>query len=158
MKQVAFPEIRSTVKMTFKRHVLFQGTFLAALGAILFLYLGVVGIDNALYRWSVMGAAFFLIAWGLIPYRHLCALENEPLILKLLPGEVLALSRKTVLWSLPIILIGDYEYVEEKSRYGILFTIISSESGSPSTLFAPFFSRLSYQQLQEALRKEEFMD
>lgn len=117
----------STVKAEILKKSLFNGTLKATLGLL------------------VMFTGFFipgilLIGWGLIPYRKLKKLENNPYTLHLTESHLILQTKKRYI--LPLKEIQKIEYIEGLP-FGILITT------KERTLFAPYFSKRTFTDLTE---------
>lgn len=118
-----------------------------------------------------------LIAWGLIPYRRLRSLEENPYRITL-DGEssMTFISKGKPLFTVPRQAIGEMGYIEEENTYGIALHLKSplpeklqienatfdlaefrerSKKEHACDLFIPYFSQRSYSTLNEWLKDLE---
>ncbi len=111
----------STITPSLKRKMLFRGTFLAGIGILLLSYAGVFLSPAILNVWGipVLGLSIGLIAWGMIPYRQLCRLENDPDVLTIDERGLTLVRRGKALYMIPLTSIEKMEYVEKGTLYGI---------------------------------------
>jgi hypothetical protein len=160
------------VHSSLKRRTLFCGTSFAGVGILLLTYAGTAFPEATLQRW---GWFFFLIsglliAVGLVPYRRLCSLENNPSVLSTESGTALSLEKKgSCLFTLPFCSISKIGYLADPSYYGIVFWLKEAHLKKlhiPSVyghiprrlrstgchLFLPYFSERTFRQLTQEIR------
>jgi hypothetical protein len=164
-------KIRNSIQPALIRNAVMKGTLLGVIGVGLWL-LGLFLPVSVLKYW---GLPLFLIGggmitWGLLPYRRLRALENSP-------NELVAFENKYIQYrskgkdilKIPIQSIHEMKYVEKGSEYGIgillkdpipekilihdtTFNIDKFQENSlvnyKSDLYFPYFSKRSFQELQ----------
>lgn len=122
----------SLVKPDVLRKTLFVGTAKAVVGLLLMFF----------------GGPFFfipgilVIGWGLIPYRKLKKLEHNPYALILTEKGIVLQTKKRVF--IPNEDIVKMEYIDG-TPFGILITL------KERTLFAPYFSKRTFDDLQSGL-------
>ncbi|KAF3361981.1 Uncharacterized protein PHSC3_001539 [Chlamydiales bacterium STE3] len=126
-----------------------QGTLFAGCGALSLLLAGTL---MPLETLSIWGLWIFLLAAGimvigLVPYRLLQKLEVNPYKIYLTEDNVLHYFKKgKVLLSLPISDIQNLTWEDRTYLYGIKAHLKNEKS-----LFFPFFSKRSYEELKEIL-------
>lgn len=120
----------STVKADVLKKSLFWGTLKATLGLLVMFFGG-----PFLFIPGVL-----LIGWGLIPYRKLKKLENNPYTIHLTETHLILRTKKSTAISLNE--IEKMEYVDGMP-FGILITT------KERTLFAPYFSKRTFTDLTE---------
>lgn len=124
--------------------MLFLGSILAILGALLLLYSGIALPVETLKKWGVLLflISLGLIAAGLIPYRRLQRLELNPDQLVILEKGLIYKRAGVQEWQLPFDSIQSIDYVDNPWRYGILLHVENSWD-----IFLPYFTRRSYEEL-----------
>lgn len=164
--------LRSTIKPSLKKNQILRGSLLGGLGVIIWLYGALFLSLNTLATWGwlilILGGLF--IAWGLVPYRKLMRLENRPhkIILTDL-DELYFLSQNITLFKVELKNVEEMAYLDDNERYGIglwiknpmkniqtLHPSLQLEEYLKDTrkrylcdLFFPFFSKPSYQELED---------
>ncbi|MEM1282501.1 MAG: hypothetical protein AAGG81_03000 [Chlamydiota bacterium] len=161
----------STIKPTLLRATLFRGTLLASLGVFLLIFVTTYVPTEGMISWGL----FFLLAggglmvYGLIPYRRLQRMENDPSELVILEGEHLQLiSFGVQQYTIPLNKVEKIEYLEKGQEYGIGIWFNSevddrvivhnqrlnvarlmkkSQQKFGCDLFIPYFGRRSYTRL-----------
>lgn len=164
--------LRSSVKSTMKRFVLFRGTFLAGLGAALMLFTGAFLPRGTLALWGLLcfGIGLGLITLGLLPYRRLTRLENKPFEILLSQGLLSFISKGIKKFSVPFASIEKTGFVDDRHQYGIClwlkkpaqekvivhdpgFDMAAFQNKSKAKhgcdLFLPYFSKRSYEEMRD---------
>lgn len=160
----------SSVKPALLRKTLLRGSLLGGLGAFILLLAGTLLPLAALKLWGIPAfiSALLFIALGLIPYKVLVRLEENPYLLTF-DGQTIELERKEhVLFSLPATAVEKLTFVEKEHYYGIAivadldkisvdpaFLTVSKERCPEATLFCPYFSERSLAELAESLKPQE---
>src|ERR1700722_98799 len=106
--------VRSSIHSTLMRRVLFRGTWIAGIGASLFLFAGLFATPAILHVWGLplFLAALAAIAYGLLPFCRLKRLETNPYVLNL-EGEWLHFMAKgKPVLSIPIQSIKTIAWIE----------------------------------------------
>lgn len=166
-------KLRTSVRTSLKNHVLFQGTVLSGIGAILLLIGGTVLPVGVLEVWGLflMLAATGLIALGMVPYRRLTLLERSPNEMIIFPDKGLTyLLKGESILTIPLSSIQRFSYVEKEHEYGIgihlkeslpekviihnpKFAALAFQKNSHDQygcdLFFPYFTEHSYRSLME---------
>lgn len=171
-------KLTSSIKPELKSQILFKGTFLALLGVILLLGAGIFLSPKSIENWGLplFGTAFGLMAWGMIPYRRLCALERTPQLMCLSEeGNLQYFSKGKPILTLPVSIIATMTFRATPRLYGIELKLNKPASekiivfGGPSVLrplqknadlhtcdlFFPYFSERSFKRLHEKLYGNE---
>ena len=167
--------LRSSVKLWLKQKVVFKGTLLASLGALLLLYVGAFMPPNILgvWGWMILLFGLWLISFGLLPYRKLCRLETQYHEIILTDHrEMLVALKKNPTCSIPLSSIAHVAYLEYPQGYGIGVWLkkptedkvviydpkfLPEQSVKPvrqmaeCDLFIPYFSARAFDSLQEYL-------
>lgn len=169
--------LRSTILPIVMRRSLWMGTLLGG-GGVLCLFLGGAFIPLPIMKtWGPWLFLFSLtlITWGLLPYKRLKRLEEKPDTLTIEGLRWIHFSvRGKSLFSIPIDSIEHVNYVDQGRSYGIAITlkqplpkklVIQDPSCDLESvfklkrslnlhgcdLFFPYFSRRSYESMQEYL-------
>lgn len=156
--------LRSSLKPALMKSMLWQGTILAALGAILLLLGGILLPPTELNNWGlpVFIVSIALITIGLLPYRRLRRLETKPYrIIVDKDWLELTLQDKTLL-SIPWESIEKFIYIDQKQMYGIgiilkkplpkqvvIYTKKRILFSQECDVFLPYFSKHAYQVVQK---------
>lgn len=139
--------LRSSVRSSLKRARLRRGTLLGGCGAILLVAAGICCPPQELH---LIGLPLFLLgvalmAWGLLPYRRLTALENAPHRLIVSDESLTFLpSKGNSSLVIPVTSIERLSYFDEGYLYGIRLHYKDSRQAD---LFFPYFSQTSYELL-----------
>lgn len=165
--------LRSSVSRKLKRLALFQGFFLALIGAAAIVYGGAFLSLEQLKAWGfpIFILGFAMIAAGLLPYRKLCKLEMQPEKLAVIGERSIEYhARGKRILSLSLNAVLEIKFYEKGRVYGIgidlkqpvtekicihwrNFNIKAflklSKRGCGSDLFFPYFSRRSASELKE---------
>lgn len=167
-------KLRSSVKSSLFRYVLFKGTLLGALGALILLIGGIALPKDILSTWGfpLFCLGIGLIAWGLIPFRALKQLELNPDVLTLENEQIHYFAKNKCLFSVPFSAIKETVYIDENRQYGIGIQLNHplsdkiivrsskyemqkfcrrSQKEHDCDLFFAYFSLRSYQELREYL-------
>lgn len=158
-------KLRSSIKPALHRYVLFRGTSLAFIGAILLLYHGIFVRAEELgsYGFLVITLGIGLIALGLLPYRRLTKLEKEPHEIWIIEdSSVCFRSRGKNIVSIPLNMIKKVEHLDEGREYGIALSMQPSfldgrelqqisKKSKGCDLFLPYFTKRSFDELQNHL-------
>lgn len=167
--QLFYSGIRSRLKHT----VLFRGLLFAIFGISLWLVVGAFASMQFLHTWG-FGAFLVgggLMAFGVVPYRQLVDVENNPHRLVIIPGEAVHFFHKgKPLYSIPVQNIAKVEYRDSTALYGVAVwlkqrdntpIIIYRSRIDPQAyvarvqkryhcdLFLPYFPRATYTNLEE---------
>ncbi len=114
--------IRTSIRPGLKRFLLIRGTLLALIGVALLIYSGVFISVETLTNWgaAIVLVSFLLMAWGLVPYKRITKMEENPNKLVITEDEHLHYHRhgKDIL-TFPLKAIKDVKFIGEKSLYGI---------------------------------------
>lgn len=164
--------LHSSIKPDLKRKMLFRGSAIAAVGGLIILIAGALTPpkDLEIWGWPIVILSFGLIALGMIPYRRLCRLEDNPNKLLLTDkNEIIYIhsGRKRV--TIPYSAIEKMEYLQDGALYGIgiwlkksppikmtvhdiLFNYHTHQKRAKNRfgcdLFLPFFSERAFSQLK----------
>lgn len=168
-------KLRTSIKNSLKRYVLFRGTIVAAAGMIILVISAATISPSVLRYWGlpILFLAGLLITIGLLPYRRLCRLELKP-------DEIIAVGGTKIhfvtngkhILTIPKDSIARLEYYEGHHRYGIgiwlhhpppekiiihdrQFNIIAFEKKSRREwgcdLFLAYFSKNAFESLKDFL-------
>lgn len=161
----------STIKPSLLRNSLMRGSIAALLGVLLLILAAAYLPPSAMMHWGlpILLAGGGLMVYGLIPYRRLIRMEEEPNELLLIGENCLQLfSFGKLQYTLPMAMIHKTEYFDAGNDYGI--AIWFSEGGENKIivhnhrlnmarclsnsrkrygcdLFIPYFGRRSYMRL-----------
>jgi len=163
--------IRTSIKPELKRFLLIRGSLLALIGVGLLLYSGVSIEVETLSHWglAIFLTSILLIAWGLVPYRQITKMEENPNKIVITDDEMLHYHRhgKDVL-TFPLSAIKEAHYIEDMGVYGITLTVKEKVPNPAISVimqkflfalkrrhkfdrFFPFFSERGTKQLKELL-------
>ena len=140
----------SSVKHSLMRWLLWRGTALAVLGGAILLLAGTLIPPSILATWGLILflIGFGLITWGLLPFRRIKQLEQNPYQL-IVDSNSIRLSKKgDVLINIAQQDIGDVFYFEKLRVYGVM---IITKGPSHKKYFLPYFSNRAYDSLSEYL-------
>jgi hypothetical protein len=175
--QTPYLILKTSVKSSLKRSVLFRGTLLASLGGLLILF-GSFFSKGVLTSWGLplYLIGIYLISLGLLPHRKLLLLETSPNEIHINSVLILIFKVKgTTLFSVPCVSLTKMSYIEKGSDYGIAFWFsnssfknvliyshkvklddLQSESKKKygCDIFLPYFSKRSYTEMVEFLIAE----
>jgi hypothetical protein len=161
-------KFRTSIHTPLKKKTLFRGSFLAGIGIFFLIYGGVFLDVSQLnsWGWIIYAVGIGLIAYGLIPYRKLCALENSPNELVIEDNTLSYFSKKKPVFSLACSDINEFNYIDSQTPYGIAILlnqpmenkiIIYNQkaantvfSGVP-ILFLPYFSKRTCERLNQII-------
>lgn len=140
----------SSIAPELKRRTLLKGTVFAALGALLLLW-GGAGLDLptlSKWGWLIFLVAIGLIALGLIPYRRLNRLENNPYELRVDNQAITLLHQGNKLFAYPIDAISRVGYYKRDDLYGIKIWLKEGleKKHYGADIFLPYFSERSYKE------------
>jgi hypothetical protein len=112
----------STIKPTLLRATLFRGTIFASLGVLLLIIVTTYFSVEVMMSWGVLflfvGGG--LMVYGLIPYRRLNKMEDDPSELILIDDEYLQLMTfGKQQYTIPLKMIQKTEYIDKGNDYGI---------------------------------------
>lgn len=112
----------STIKPTLLRAALIRGTFFASLGVLALIVATTYMSVEYMMTWGILllliGGG--LMVYGLIPYRKLNRMENEPSELMLIDDEYLQLiTFGKQQYTIPLSMIKKSSYIEKGNEYGI---------------------------------------
>ena len=166
--------LRSIVKPSLNKMPRFlRGSYSGALGVALWLYGGIFLSTSSLtfWGWPIFLIGLILIAWGLLPYRKLTRLENNPNEIILTDLEELYFSMQgTSTFKIALENIEEMAYLDDNSHYGIGLWIKSPKTKHIIVLhptldfqaylkdcqkryfcdvFFPNFSKRSFKELEE---------
>lgn len=171
--ETAETTLHSAVQPPLLRRALLRGSCLAAAGGACLLLPGIFMPLPVMQVWGLplFLAGMGLIALGLIPYRKLKALEENPYRIILEGTSALKFTSKgKPLFTLPRVSIKQIGYTEEEKTYGIAITLKSplpeklriekegfdlagfrdrSLKQHNCDLFLPYFSRRSFDVVNE---------
>lgn len=154
--------LRSSIRPELMRKTLWQGTFLAGIGALLIVTCGAFLPPPLMRTWGffIFLAAIALITLGLLPYRRLKRLEENPYALFIDDQTNLRFcSKNKLLLTIPLDSIQSTTYLEKNDRYGIAIFLknpppkkievqpnvnLSRFSDPSCDLFLPYFSERTY--------------
>lgn len=139
----------SSVHPKLLKKVLYQGTLIAGIGVLMLVSASIFSTPQFLSKWGIyiFIIAAFLMALGLIPYRHLQRLEENPNKITLSENGLLHYYKgKSLSFSIPLKDIQSISWMENPYLYGIKLHIKHDKFK-----FLPFFSKRSYNELNEAL-------
>lgn len=125
-------KIDTTVTSPLKRWILFRGTILALLGVGIFFYAGIYLPKELLAAFGIplwlLGIS--LIAFGLIPYKLICRLENNPYELIITDDNQLHYVRRgKKIFTVPLYEIEKIETIGGSTSYGVGFKLKKGFSG-----------------------------
>jgi hypothetical protein len=114
--------VHSQVKPELKKRVLTRGTILGVLGAAIWLFAGIMIPQGTLTDWGLplflLGLGF--ITFGLLPYRQLMKVDNNPSDLLLIENTQLSYAEAGVKkFTVPFSCIEKIGDLEGDSPYGI---------------------------------------
>ena len=167
--------LRSTVLPSVMHRLLWRGSCFAIAGAACLLIPGILMPPLLMGVWGlptfILGMG--LIAWGLIPYRRLRSLEENPYRLILVGETALTFTSKgKPLFTTPRKSIEEIRYFEKENTYGIALWLKSplpeklqvenesfdlngfrerSKKVHGCDLFLPYFSQRSFTTLEDWL-------
>ncbi len=165
--------LHSSIKPSLKKNKLLQGSILAILGVSLWLYCGIFLSINILSTWGwlalMMGGV--LITFGLMPYRQLTRLENNPHQIVVTDLEELYFSISGApVFTIALENIEEMAYLDDDKRYGIGLWIkkpiiknvhllnpsLNFDAYLKNTqkqyfcdIFLPYFSKRSFQEFED---------
>lgn len=122
--------IRTSIKSGLKRSLLIRGTVLAAIGMALLLYAGITISLPVLSQWgaAIWLISIFLIALGMIPYRRVVKIENNPNQIMITDDGLVHYHRHgRDVFTLPLDAIEEVRFLEDMGLYGIAVTLKESE-------------------------------
>jgi hypothetical protein len=115
-------KLRSSIRSSLMRFVLFRGTLIAALGGTLLLYGAIALPENTLRLWGlpILLIAGGLMTIGMLPYRKLTQLEKNPY-------EIIAPDEKSIhfakngkaLFIIPVESVERTAFLDRGDMYGI---------------------------------------
>lgn len=170
--------LRSSVRPSLKKTALIKGSILGGLGIALWLYGGIfLSIETlTIWGWPILIIGGGLISSGLFPYRKLVRQENNPH--KIIVNDLEELefySQGTPLFKVSMDNIEEMAFLDDDIRYGIGLWIKNPKTQyievlHPSLdlsaylkkcqkdyfcdLYFPFFSKRSYQELEELFKNK----
>jgi len=148
--------IRTTVTPQLKKSLLIRGSILALIGAGLLLYSGVFVTVQTLTKWgsAIFLISFLLIAWGLVPYRRLIKIEENPNQIVVTEDQMLHYHRqgKDIL-SFPLAAIEKVHFIEDVGLYGIALTLKAETQDQVSD---PAISVITQMFLTKMKRRHKF--
>lgn len=169
-------KLRSSIKPALKKSVLLRGTLLGISGLALWLYGGIYLPINVLtvWGWPILILGGVLIIFGLVPYRKLTRVENKPNELILTDLEELNIYVEGIPFlKVDFENIEEMAYLDDEKRYGIglwiknpktkhiiiLHPLLDLNLYLKNTqkryfcdIFLPYFSKRSFQELEEAYK------
>ncbi len=172
--------LRTSIKGDLKRFLILRGSLLALIGIALLVYSGAFISLQTLANWgiAIWFISFILIALGLIPYRRITRLEENPNTLTITDdGNLHYLRHGHDVLTFPLKSISKVSYVEEKGLYGIAVDLDPKEKPNipnpPISVvmqmflipmkrrhkfdrFFPYFSKRSAYELNELISEEKF--
>lgn len=167
--------LKSIIKPSLKKVALLRGTILGILGIALWLYGGIFLSTNSLtiWGWPIFIVGLLLITWGLLPYRKLTRLENNPNEIIVTDLEELYFKQGTPVFKIALENIEEMAYVDNNSHYGIGLWIKKPQTKNILVLhptldlkaylkdcqnryfcdvFLPNFSKRSFKELEELFK------
>lgn len=169
--------LRSTILPKLMHRVLWRGTCLAIAGAACLLIPGIIMSPVLMGIWGLplFLAGMGLITWGLVPYRKLRKLEDNPYKIVISGEDAIQFSAKgKALFTVPREAIEQAAYCENETAYGIAIYLKSplpkkltvddagfnmadfrerSLKEHGCDLFLPYFSNRSFSTLEEWQRQ-----
>jgi len=164
-------KLRTSIRNSLKKKLLFRGSLFAVIGAAILIYMAVAFSVHQLQVWgfALWSISILLIAFGLVPLKRINRLETRPHEILLSSDRELAFflnKRKEV--TLPFDRIEKIEFYDDGRIYGIAFHLKAPcrQPGfewiylpqiwwikwkTQSQLFLPFFTKRSFNELQEHL-------
>lgn len=116
-------KVRSSITTSLRRAVLMRGTCIAIVGVLLILFGGMFIPPDRMTYWGLplFLVGFGMITWGLLPYRRLCQIENNPreLVLSEDESSLSLFCKGKIALSIPLACIASIKYIEESNRYGV---------------------------------------
>ena len=164
-------KLRSSIKSSYKRYVLFRGTLIAVIGALLIVMSGIYLPVQEMRIWGlpalVVGVG--LIALGLLPYRRLSRLEDKPNEIILLDKEFQFFTKGKKVFTIPYASIDKIDHMDNRCCYGIALwikkspeqkVIVHDKKASFSKkqngdIFLPNFTERSYEILREHVMEKK---
>lgn len=164
---------RTMIRPGYKRKQVFKASIGGGIGAAILLAAGAVMPLNQLEVWglSLFVGAGALIVWSMLPYRRMVQMENIPDELWInTKGDLVYAKNSQPILSIPQHAIDKCFYIDNSDVYGIAVTIKMPPMKKISVhdsgfnfkafqhacvyqygcdLFFPFFSKRSFQSLQE---------
>jgi hypothetical protein len=135
--------LRTSVRPELKRTLLIRGMILAVIGLALLMVGGIFLPPETLKQWGfpLFLVSILCIGGGLIPYKRVVKLESAP-------DSIVISDRGEIHYKGKTYRMDAVEKVEfyENRGYGIKMTLKTSE-----TVFLPYFSKRSCEELQECL-------
>lgn len=147
----------SSIKPEMKRNMLLRGSAIAGVGALIILLTGTLIPPHEMeyWGWPSLITSLGLITLGLLPYRRLCALEDNPNILVLTSDGIIYYHRQRKRLTLPFKSIEKIEYLQDQNLYGI--GIWLKEDAAPPTIHDPLFNANSHQKRARKLFKTDLL-
>ncbi len=138
--------LRSAVSKVELKRALYIGTFRAVIGGLTLLAVGGILPEPALENFGILAFIFGIgmITWGLIPYKRMKQLEEEPYSVTATPHDLYIDLKKGEPIKIPHAAISALSFEEGKG--------ITIELREPQKeLFLPHFSKRSFEELEEIL-------
>lgn len=141
--------LRTSVDPGLLKWRLYLGTFLGGCGAFILLISAISLPTQSLEKWGfmILIIGMSLIALGLIPYRKLQRLEVKPNELVISKHGLIYYKGGELQWKLPFSSIHRFSFQETAWSYGIVLDVEGRFD-----LFLPYFTRRSFQILEEAFK------
>lgn len=168
-------KLRSSIKPSLKKSVILRGSLLSALGVALWLFSGIFFSITTLstWGWPIFLIGGILITIGLLPYRKLSRLENNPHEIVITDLDELYFSMGTPIFKIHLEKIEEMAFLDDEKRYGIGIWIKKPIDKNVIVLhptldfnayladcqkryfcdiFFPYFSKRSFQELEEVYK------
>lgn len=167
----ALLKLRSSIHSDFKKKALFKGSLVGGFGILAMLYGSLYMGAESLGVWGflIYSMAFGCIADGMIPYRKLCTLEQNPHLLTFTEdGDIDFYFKGKLALSIPDSAIESFLYRRTSSSYGVVLALknacpkpihihgkfgyrISRVIFRHPNLFLPYFSEHSFKLLKQEI-------
>ncbi len=134
--------VRSSIRSSLKRSLLFKGTLFALMGALSLIAAAILLPAEKLshYGFFIFAFAMALITYGLLPYRRLCRLENNPDELRLDSDHILYYLKKgNAVLAISKNDIQSFSYFDLTQKYGIKCLL---KNGTEVSFF--YFTKRAY--------------
>ena len=146
-------KLRSTIKPKLKKNLLLKGTFFSFIGVFIWLvcsvFIPVYDLNYTGWLIYMVGGAF--IVFGLLPYKKISRLENNPSEIIVSQDEYLyAFVGGALLIKISLDNIEALKFIDRKNDYGISISL-KTPVLEKSEVFLPFFSKVSFSELYEVI-------
>lgn len=148
----------SSIKPEMKRSMLLRGSVIAGIGALIIVVTGtLLPLEQMeFWGWPIIIFSLGLITLGLLPYRRLCALEDNPNVLVMTEDGIVYYHRQRKRLTLPKDAIDKLEYLHDQNLYGIGIWL-KKDPEHPPIVHDPFFNANSHQKKAKILFKSDLI-